>query len=305
MKQVLKKIVRRAFEVGFDPSPVVEQVTHVPHHPVDKGTQILLSLHYQQLVRSGVKLPSLREIGFRSYSQNSEDGILLYIFALIGMTNRTVVEVCAGDGIQCNATNLIINHQWQGLLFDGSVPNINKGRRFYAKHPDTSSRPPVLVDAWITPDNINGLIEKNGFHGEIDLLSLDMDGMDYWVLRAIECIQPRVIVLETVSPWGAERSITVPYQADFVATWIEGLPYCGASLPAFVKLLKGRGYRLVGMEGLGFNAFFVLNGLGEDVLPEVTATSCSHEVSYFLPEALRLERAAGLERLRSRPYIEV
>jgi hypothetical protein len=101
MKQVLEKIVRRAFEVGFDPSPVVEQVTHVPHHPVDKGTQILLSLHYQQLVRSGVKLPSLREIGFRSYSQNSEDGILLYIFALIGMTNRTVVEVCAGDGIQC------------------------------------------------------------------------------------------------------------------------------------------------------------------------------------------------------------
>lgn len=307
MKEVLKKIIRRAFKVGFDPSflqPMIEQVTHVPHHPVDKGTQIVLSLHYQELVRSGVKLPSLREIGFRSYSQNSEDGILLYIFALIGMTSRTVVEVCAGDGIQCNAANLIINHQWHGLLFDGSAPNINKGRRFYAEHPDTFWQPPVLVDAWITPDNINGLIEKNGFYGEIDLLSLDMDGMDYWVLRAIECIQPRVIVLETVSPWGAERSVTVPYQADFVVTWVEGLPYCGASLPAFVKLLKGRGYRLVGMEGLGFNAFFVLDGLGEDVLPEVTAASCLHEVSY-LPEALRLKHAAAFDRLRSRQYIEV
>ena len=307
MKRVLKRIIRRAFEAGFDPSllqPVVTQVTRVLQHPVDKGTQILLTLRYQELARSGITLPSLREIGFRSYSQNSEDGILLYIFALIGMTNRTVVELCAGDGIQCNAANLIINHQWHGLLFDGSAENISKGRRFYAEHPDTFWQPPVLVDAWITRDNINGLIEKHGFCGQIDLLSLDMDGMDYWVLRAIECIQPRVIVLETVSPWGAERSVTVPYQADFVAKFFEGLPYCGASLPAFVKLLKGRGYRLVGMEGLGFNAFFVLNGLGEDVLPEITAVSCVQEVSY-LPEALRLKRAAALDHLRSLEYIEV
>jgi hypothetical protein len=167
-------------------------------HPVDKGTQILLVLTYQQLVRSGAHLPSFKDVGFRSYSQNSEDGILLFIFALIGSTNRKVVEICAGKGIECNAANLIINHNWRGLLFDGNPGNIEFGRAFYATHPNTFIDPPLLVDAWITPDTINALIEDNGFHGSIDLLSLDIDGMDYWVWRAIECVQPRVVIWSTI-----------------------------------------------------------------------------------------------------------
>ena len=69
------------------------------------------------------EMPSFREVGFKAYSQFEEDGILLYIFSIIGVSNKKVVEICVGDGTECMAANLLINHGWEGLLFDGSEEN--------------------------------------------------------------------------------------------------------------------------------------------------------------------------------------
>ncbi|MDQ6675550.1 MAG: hypothetical protein M3069_33280 [Chloroflexota bacterium] len=247
---------------------------------IDKEMQILLSLKYKELLYRHLPLPSLAEAQFRSYSQNGEDGILLYIFSLIGTTSKTVVEMCAGNGIECNAANLILNHRWIGLLFDGDEQNIQSGKTFYAAHRDTNWLRPTLAHAWITAENVNDLIRSNGVAGEIDLLSLDMDGMDYWIWKAMDCIRPRVVVLEYNWVWGTERSVTVPYTTDFVNTdpggvhggngWI----YFGGSLPAFVKLAREKGYRLVGCEEWGFNAFFIRADVGEDVFPEIEASKC-------------------------------
>ncbi len=76
-------------------------------------------------------------MGFKAYSQFEEDGILLYIFSLIGNTNKKVVEICAGNGQECMAANLIINHGWQGYLFDGLEENIKSGQNFFANHKQT------------------------------------------------------------------------------------------------------------------------------------------------------------------------
>ena len=103
-----------------------------PNNP-DPGAQVgqvLLRLQYQDLARRRVDLPTLEDVEFRCHSQNGEDGILLYIFALLGTTNRKVVEICAGDGIECNAANLLVNHGWNGLLFDGDDEQIARGRAF-------------------------------------------------------------------------------------------------------------------------------------------------------------------------------
>ena len=84
--------------------------------------QVLLRLHYQDLVRRGVSIPDFSDGEFRCRSQNGEDGILLYLFSVPSTTNRKAVEICVGDGIECNAANLIVNHGWLGtdrkLLFD-------------------------------------------------------------------------------------------------------------------------------------------------------------------------------------------
>src|SRR4029077_13460873 len=112
-----------------------------------------------------------------------------------------------------------------------------------------------------------------GFEGEIDLLSLDIDGIDYWVWNAIECIQPRVVVLEFNQGLGATKAVTVPNKPDFVYDWNHSY-YGGASLPAFIKLGRKKGYRLVGTETTGVNAFFVRSDIGTAFFPEVPISKC-------------------------------
>ncbi len=241
----------------------------------NKEIQILLSMKYKELIYKSSCLPTFDEVEFRCFSQNGEDGILLYIFSLIGTTNKQVVEICAGDGIECNAANLIINHGWTGLLFDGNEKLVEQGKDFYSRCKDTYVWPPTLVSAWITAENVNQLILDNEVKGDIDLLSLDMDGIDYWIWKAIECIKPRVVVLEYQDIWGPDKAVTIPYRQDFVAEFNRFDPdYCGASLAAFVKLGKEKGYRLVGCQRYGFNAFFIRSGIGEGLLLETPTSGC-------------------------------
>jgi hypothetical protein len=194
---------------------------------------------------------------------------------LIGTTNRRCVEICAGDGIECNTANLIINHRWTGLLIDGDEKNAENGRKFYATNPDTKFWPPTIVREWITKGNVNGIIQANGFNGEIDLLSLDIDGIDYWVWQETVSISPRVVVLEFNHLWGPDVSVTVPYRDDFVAEFTQyGSDYAGGSLKAFVKLGRKKNYRLVGTNAFATNAFFVRNDILCDWLPEIEAAAC-------------------------------
>jgi hypothetical protein len=241
-------------------------------------------LKYQELLhRDNNVLPQFEDVEFRCFSQNGEDGILLYIFALIGTTNKKCLEIGAGDGIECNTANLIINHGWIGLLFDGNENNVRLGKEFYASSKDTFTWPPKIVHAWVTAKNINELIMSNGFEGDIDLLSVDLDGVDYWVWKKIECVRPRVVVTEFNNLWGPHKSVTVPYSDNFQTEYTEyGCDYAGASLAAFVKLAKTKGYRLVGCQRYGFNAFFILDGIAEDIFPEVSSSQCfSHPFARY------------------------
>jgi hypothetical protein len=263
---------------------------------VDTGTQLLLGMRYREMAARGEML-AFRDVEFRNQSQNGEDGILWYIFSLIGTSNRMSVEIGAGKGVECNTANLIINHNWLGLLFDGSENNVAAGREFFAHHPDTWSLPPSFQHSFINAENVNDLLTTYGFDGEIDLLSLDIDGVDYWVWKAIEVTSPRVVILEINAIWRCDASVTVPYRPDFEAVKVyEGdvlmSYYCGASLPAFVKLAREKGYRLVGSNSYDFNVVFIRNDVGTELFPEVTAESC------FNHPAARWGHAMG------RPYLD-
>lgn len=236
----------------------------------EQTAQLILKNQYTSLSKPDILKYRFEDVGFRKYSQNSEDGILLFLFSVLGTTNKTVVEICASDGIQCNAANLIINHGWHGLLFDGDAAAVEKGKKYYQSHPDTFTLPPIFEHARITRDNINQLISAHHIGGEIDLLSIDMDGVDYWIWDAISCINPRVVVAEVQCIWGTETSVTVPYDEHFKTKFINGFGvYSGASVNAFVKLANKKNYRLVGFEKYGFNAFFVRNDVGSDILPGI------------------------------------
>jgi hypothetical protein len=272
LSKLIPAEVSAASPVSPDVSaPSVEAEIGATPQRVDKGTQLLLMLKYRDLAREGKPLPTFHEAAFHHFSQNGEDGILLLLFAVLGTTNCRCVEICAGDCIECNTANFIVNYGWRGLMVDGSAQNIARGRDFYSKRRDgLRFLPPTMVQAWITRDNINGLLSQHLFCGEIDLLSLDIDGNDYWIWESIDVIQPRIIVAEYDQSMGNHSAVTVPYREDFV--W-DGKSNVGASLPAMVKLGKTKGYRLVGTDTYGINAFFVRNGIGEQLFPEVSAAS--------------------------------
>src|SRR6266567_2086904 len=281
LKESIKKVGRRAaeatgltYKLNELAASLQEFAGHANH--VDRGTQLLLAFEYRELASQGIRC-SFDDIEFRNYSQNGEDGILWYIFSIIGTTTKTCVEMCAGSGQECNTSNLIINHGWTGLLFDGDEKRVQRGKAFFGSNPDTFIFPPKFVHAWITAENADALVSSNEYRGEIDLLSLDMDGVDYWIWDAIKTVSPRVVIAEIQAIWGSERSVTVPYSPDFRAEYFNGFGvYSGASLPAFVKLGQKKGYRLIGCQRYGFNAVFLRNDVGRDVFREVPASECFH-----------------------------
>jgi len=269
---------------GFFPTGLQDQIdlailryqrSKVP----DSGTQKLLLLNYKKLAQSQ-QTCSFREVGFCGYSGSDEDGVLLYIFSLIGVTNQQFVDIGAAGVGASNTANLVINHSWYGLHIDGNSEVLRKAQSVYAKTPGVQHMLPKAVSAYVSAENINELVQSNGFEGSLDLLSLDIDGNDYWVWKALDCIQPRVVIAEYQPAITAENAWTTPYDPefncdDFPVNQTSGEKiYAGASLAALTKLANEKGYRLVGCNAHGVNAFFVQHGEGEQLLPEVTVESC-------------------------------
>lgn len=184
-----------------------------------------------------------RRIAFierKEFSQNGEDGIINAIFAMIGTTNKYFVEFGVENGIECNTRYLSKYKGWKGLLMDGSNEN-----------PDLN-----LHKEFITAENIETLFQKYNVPTELDLLSIDIDGNDYWIWKAITHYKPRVVIMEynACFPWNESK--TIPYKADF--QW-DKTDYYGATLQAMVKLGVEKGYTLVATDRNGVNAFFVRN----------------------------------------------
>ena len=206
----------------------------------------------------------------RVFSQNGEDGILEYIFQMVGVTNRTFVEFGVETGRECNTANLSLNRGWRGLLMDVDEDAVKAACEYYAEQLGSEAERVKIVAARVTPDNINALLRQNDIAGVIDLLSVDIDGNDLWVWQAIELIQPRVVVIEYNASLGPTRSLATVYDAAFnrFDKHPSGL-YHGASLMALARVGRRRGYLLVGCESTGTNAFFVWeaaaagSGLGE------------------------------------------
>lgn len=273
MKRHLKRCLHRLRD--YLAAPALREMQHLRGAA---ASQKLLMHAYRSSVIAEPREPVWADIGFQVFSQADEDGILLYLFAVLGAATRTCVEIAAGDGMECNTANLILNHGWRGLLVDGNAGQVERGRQFFANHPATHLDPPPFVCTWITRENVNDLVRAHGFAGEIDLLSLDVDGIDYWLWEALTGVQPRVVVAEFQALLGPERIVTVPYRPDFNAyqySVTRGMAdYCGASLGALAKLARAKGYRLVACNRYGFNAFFVRADLGVAELPEFPLERC-------------------------------
>ncbi len=238
--------------------------------PAAQMNQRQLWHYYRQCAADG-RMPPLDEAGFRVFSQFEEDGKLLMIFAAIGMGNKTFIESGADDGVNSNCANWYFHFGFSGLFLDGNPKSIARGEKFYRTHPVPWDFPPKFICSKVTRENINQLVSQAGLKGEISLLSIDIDGNDYWVWDALEVVRPNVVIIETHNEFGME-DIVVPYDPEYFYPGKHPV-YHGASPVAMVNLARHKGYRLVGANYYGTNFIFVKNGLGETLIPEVSVDS--------------------------------
>jgi hypothetical protein len=220
---------------------------------------------------------------FKVFSQFGEDGVLQFLVQRVPIENLLFVEIGVEDYAESNTRFLLVNDAWRGVIVDASDAHarfLEESRLGWRTTVDA-------VTAFVDRDNVNGILQRSGVSGPIGLLSIDVDGNDYWLLEAIDVVSPQIVVVEYNSLFGPERAVTVPYDPHFVRgeKHFSHL-YWGASLAALARAAEAKGLALVAGNRAGNNAFFVRrDSLGE--IPERTVAQC------WRPAQFRESRGPG------------
>jgi hypothetical protein len=231
---------------------------------------------------------SLGRFSHQVFSQHGEDGIVAEIFRRVGTTGRTFVECGVGDGLENNTAYLLLQG-WRGAWVEGSEASAAAIRRTFAA-PIAEGRLGVAC-ATVTAENVDAVFGDTGVGPDVDLLSLDIDRNTYWAWRALTFLRPRVVVVEYNAVFPPEVDWVVDYQPD--RPW-NGTAWFGASLLAYERLGRAKGYALVGCSLNGVNAFFVredLTGAGFDA--PFTAAHHYEPARYFLVRRVGHRRSFG------------
>lgn len=222
----------------------------------EKLDTLLISqaLFHAKANRKLTKIPDLTAIEFKAFSQWGEDGIVDWLIARLPRIPESFIEFGVQNYRESNTRLLCHLRNWRGLVMDSSEENIAAIRRqsIWWRHDIEPKR------AFITRENINQLIEESGLSGDIGLLSIDIDGNDFWVWQAIEVVKPWIVICEYNALLGDTAMISVPYDPSFQITQAHySNLYFGASIRALEFLAQQKGYVLVGTNSAGVNAFFV------------------------------------------------
>src|ERR1041385_2021340 len=160
------------------------------------GIYEILATMYREPILAAEKRAdpkTLTAYGFTAYSQTDEDGILQEIYRRIGTANKHFLEFGCGNGLENNSTYLLLAG-WRGLWMDGGEENIKTVHENFPTY--LAAGKLQTKQAFITVDNINSLIRDSGLDQEMDLLSIDIDGNDYWIWEALTGSHPRGVVIE-------------------------------------------------------------------------------------------------------------
>ena len=218
--------------------------------------KILAAQPMIQKVRDEISFPSLHDVEFKVFSQFGDDGIIQYLIHRVAPLPDMFVEFGVENYRESNTRFLLSNNNWRGLVLDGNQKCVDQIQRdeIYWRHTL------IACQGWITRDNINDLIRGASVTGEIGLLSIDIDGNDYWVWEKLDVIDPAIVVVEYNSVFGPDLAVTIPYDANFsrFKAHYSG-QFWGASLSALNLLAKRKGYSLVGCNSAGNNAYFIRN----------------------------------------------
>ncbi len=208
------------------------------------------------------KIESIQDVEFKVFSQWGDDGIIQYLISKLPIKNKTFVEFGVEYYTESNTRFLLINNNWSGLVVDGSEQHINyiKADSIYWQYELHA------VKAFITAENIERLIDEAGFENELGILSIDIDGNDYTVWKAIKKYNPDIVIVEYNAAFGDNNPWITPYNPAFVRekTGYKKL-FWGTSLMSICDLADEKGYDFIGCNLNGNNAYFIKRSVNNNI----------------------------------------
>ncbi|MGA2010862.1 MAG: hypothetical protein ABSH51_10075 [Solirubrobacteraceae bacterium] len=212
----------------------------------------------------------------RCFSQHGEDGIIAEVLHRVGSINGYFVEFGIESGREGNCVFLADVCDWHGIFIEPDASAFAALARKYAGNPGVRT-----LRSAVTPENVLKLFSDHGVPREADVLSIDVDGADYWIWEAIDTqrYHPRVVVIEYNAALPVDARMVQP--RDHPAGW-NGTAYFGASLQALIELGERKGYRFVHTDMSGANAFFVRADLGAERFPSLPTAPRRGEPNYFM-----------------------
>ena len=272
MKSLFSKISKLVMRYRVQRVQMRQDITMLRSMMIDQYLQTNLhdNPRYQDQKR-------LNRHEYQVYSQNGEDGIIEAIFDRIGTTNRVFVEIGVQDGLECNSTWLLLKG-WSGYWLEGNPKSVEAIQDKFSG--PINKRQLKVQQGFITAENVEALLQENGVPIEFDMLSIDIDGNDYWVWKAIDQVNPRVVVIEYNALFRGNVKWVMKYNPTHI--W-DGTSYFNASLKSLELLGDSKGYCLVGCDFLGINAFFVRRDLaGNNFCEPFTAENHYEPIRYHL-----------------------
>jgi len=265
LKKLIRKILNRLFLRKFDDIKV------------QKGQ--LFERHLEQNLN---KITTIEETFFKVFSQDYEDGIIQYLIKSLGLKNIKFVEIGTQDYSESNTRYIFETMRCEGLIID-PTPNLKKKINSFLR---TWKNTLTIHNDFINSNNIVEIIEKNSFDKNLDIFSLDIDGIDYWILEKLPKKIAKIFIIEYNPYFGSKKEICAPNIEYFDRFKYHSTGFCwGASLKAIIKLMKQKGYTFIGTNNLNVNSFFVqdefINKIGFN-LPNLNDLSKHTEVKFNL-----------------------
>lgn len=237
------------------------------------------------------------------FSQAEEDSLIQFIISKIHSPNKTFIELGSSNYKESNTRFLLLNNKWDGLIVDGSSTNISEIKKsyFYWKFPL------VAEEKFITKANIVEIINKFKKEKRFGLLSVDLDGNDYWILKEIleNDYVFDIIICEYNSLLGKKDPLSIPYKYNFVREQNENIINYGASIKAFKNLLSTK-YKLVYGNDLGNNIFFINKDFRQ--IPEMSIDSCFKKNlfdEFSIKRGYKLSHEKQIKKLNLNNFIKV
>ena len=240
--------------------------------------------HILNMRKNYKNISNLNEVDFKVFSQNGEDGIIDYLLFSLQIEKPKFIEIGVGDYYESNTRFIFERSSGDGLIIDiidNFQKRVEKNVRLWKGNLK-------ILNRKIDSGNILATLKEFNFFDNIDLFSIDVDGIDYWILEKMPKKFCKLIVAEYNPYFGSNLEISVPNDKNFDRSKYHHSNLCfGASLKSIINLLDRKGFVFLGTNLFKNNAFFVNSDFKDNLFLEIPN---NNELNSFTNASFRESR---------------